>query len=147
MWGGRGEREKERERGKREEKIGLRGTQFQLRQPPKRAPLPPSGRVRLEGAVDGSAFDKRDDTGLIAAFTLAAHQSRLSISFVPSTLSAFPPARSGKGKIGRRSNKTRRRRNGMSADRMLRIEERVLDRIQRESEPNQDHASEVSAVA
>lgn len=53
--------------------------------------LPPSGRDELEDAVGRGALDKRDDTGLIAAFTLAAHQSRLTISFAASTLSiSFP---------------------------------------------------------
>lgn len=52
------------------------------------APLPPRARDGLEDTMDGGALDKRGDMGLIAAFTLTAHQSRSTIC-TPASTSLF----------------------------------------------------------
>lgn len=53
------------------------------RRPPKRTTSVARAREKetgLEDATDRDALDKRGDTGLIAAFTLTAHQSRSTAS-------------------------------------------------------------------
>lgn len=51
--------------------------------------LPPRARDGLEDTMDGGALDKRGDMGLIAAFTLTAHQSRSTTSCIPASLFLF----------------------------------------------------------
>lgn len=49
----------------------------------KTRPFPQRKKDRLENAMDRGALDKRGDTGLIATFTLTAHQSRSTTLYTP----------------------------------------------------------------
>lgn len=51
--------------------------------------LPPYERDGLEDAMDRGTVDKRGDMGLIAAFTLTAHQSHSTTSCNPTSTSLF----------------------------------------------------------